>query len=93
MYNRPYLQNMYTKLHINRTKIDGVIVSRRGDEFGHRVSAPSLGAGKFPTDCYGQINRSERTPSGFIQKVNGGKYGVTLFACEKIAKNIKFLFQ
>ena len=32
MSNRPYLQIMYTEFDVNRTKIEGVIASRRGFE-------------------------------------------------------------
>ena len=73
--NWPYLQNMYAKFHINRIKIEGVITSRVGPKNGAKT-----GAEKFPTDCFGQINRYERRPSGFMKKMNGGKYRVTRFA-------------
>ena len=30
-----------------------------------------FGAEKIPTDCYGQTNKKERRPSGFIKKLIG----------------------
>ena len=42
-----------------------------------------IGAKKFPTDCYGEINKYKWRPSGFMKKINGGLYRVTRFACDK----------
>ena len=80
MHNQLYLQNKYAKFRINRIKIEGVIASRRGSEIWLEKVARKSGSKKFPTDCFGQINRYERRPSGFMKKMNGGKYRVTRFA-------------
>ena len=54
---------------------------KNGEKNGAKNSAE-----KFPTDCYGEINRYEWRPSGFMKKMNGGLYRVTRFACD--IKNI-----
>ena len=84
MYNWLYHTNMSIKFLINRIKIDGFRALRRGPENGQQnwsvKSVTNFGWENFPTDCYGDINRYEWTPLGFMKKMNGGLYRVTRFA-------------
>ena len=75
MYNQLYLPNMWLKSLINRIKIDKFRALRRGPETGVKT-----GSENFPTDCYGEINKYEWRPSGFMKKMNEGLYRVTRFA-------------
>ena len=83
IYNRLYLPNMWLKFLIKRIKIDGSRVLRRGPEKWLenwcKVLVRSFGAENFPTHCYGEKNRYEWTPSGFMKKMNEGLYRVTRF--------------
>ena len=84
MDNWLYHTNMCIKYLINRIKIDGFRALRRGPENGPKflsqIFVPNFGAENFPTDCYGEKNRYERRPLGFMKKMNGGLYRVTRFA-------------
>ena len=80
MYNQLYLQNMWLKYLINRIKIEGFRALRRGPENWCELLVRTFGAKNFPTDCYGEKNRYERRPLGFMKKMNGGLYRVTRFA-------------
>ena len=82
MYNWLYLTNMCIKFLINRIKIEGFIALRRGGENGAKTGSKT-GSEKFPTDCYGEINRYEWRPSGFMKKMNGDLYRVSRFALDK----------
>ena len=82
MYNQLYLQNIWLKFLINRIKIDRFRALRRGPETGAKTGSKT-GAKNFPTDCYGEINKYEWTPSGFMKKMNEGLYRVTRFARDK----------
>ena len=84
MYNWLYHTNMSIKFLINRIKIDGFRALRRGPEncpkFLSQILVPNFGAENFPTDCYGEKNRYEWRPSGFMKKMNGELYRVSRFA-------------
>ena len=86
LYNQLYLQNIWLKFLINRIKIDWFRALRRGPETGSKTGAKTgskTGAENFPTDCYGEINKYEWTPSGFMKKMNEDLYRVTRFARDK----------
>ena len=89
MHNQLYLQNIWLKFLVNRIKIYGFRALRRGPEngpkFWSRILVPNFGSENFLTDCYGEINRYEWRPSGFMKKINGGLYRVTRFARDKNA--------
>ena len=66
---------------------------RRGPETGSKTGAKTgsktgakTGAENFPTDCYGEINKYEWTPSGFMKKMNGDLYRVSRFARDNNCK-------
>ena len=96
MYNQLYLTNMWLKFLINWIKIDGVIALRRGPEIWREkwceILVRNFGAEKFPTDCYGEINRYERRPSGFMKKMNGGLYRVSRFARDNYFFSFRIFF-
>ena len=60
-----------------------------GPKFLSQIFVPNFGAGIFPTDCYGEINKYEWRPSGFMKKMNEGLYRVTRFARDNNYKNLK----
>ena len=37
---------------------------------------------KFPTDCNGEMNRKEQSPSEFMKNINESKYTITHFTCD-----------
>ena len=74
LYHQLYLQNIWLKFLINRIKIDWFRALRRGPETGSKTGAKT-GSKKFPTDCYGEINRYKWRPSGFMKKMKGGYIG------------------
>ena len=82
MYNRLYQPNMCIKFLINRIKIDRVIaltlVAKNCSKNCSKICSKN-----FPTDCYGEKNRYEWRPSGFMKKMNGGLYRVSRFARDK----------
>ena len=78
-----YLQNMYTNLQVNRTKIEGDILPESGTDFLRWDFALRKRWGyskKIPTDCYENQIRRERMTSAFMKKMNEDKYKVTRFA-------------
>ena len=79
MYNQLHLPNMWLKFLANWMKIDGLRAFRRGPETCTKICTKTC-AENFPTDCYGEINKYEWRPSGFMKKMNGGLYRVTRFA-------------
>ena len=79
LYHQLYLQNIWLKFLINRIKIDRFRALRRGPETGAKTGSKT-GSKNFPTDCYGEINKYEWRPSGFMKKMNEGLYRVTRFA-------------
>ena len=87
----PYIKIICTKFHINRIKIVGFIVSRRVTLFWHENphwNPRRNPCWKFPTDCYGKINRYERRLLAFMKKMNEVKYRVSRFARDKNTNNI-----
>ena len=38
---------------------------------------------KFPTDCNGEMNRKEQSPSEFMKNINESKYRIIRFAYNK----------
>ena len=95
MYNLLYQPNMCIKFLINRIKIDRVIaltlVAKNCSKNCSKICSKN-----FPTDCYGEKNRYEWRPSGFMKKMNGGLYRVSRFARDNHSgepkKNLNDLF-
>ena len=64
------------------------MVPNFGPKFLSRIFVPNFGAENFPTDCYGEKNRYEWRPSGYMKKMNGDLYRVSRFARDnKIYQN------
>ena len=84
---------MWLKFLVNRIKIDIFRALRRGPKNWCKNWCENLretGVENFPTDRYGEINKYEWRPSGFMKKMNEGLYRVTRFARDKnINKSLK----